>query len=69
MGKRKHRNHEVSLYKSQHCTNSCVERMGKDHITYLHVFDVFGEISALDHLGLVTDPLFRGFVQLLVVIQ
>ena len=35
----------------------------------LHVFDVLGEISALDHLGLVTDPLFRGFVQLLVVVQ
>ena len=35
----------------------------------LHVFDILGEISALDHLGLVTDPLFRGFVQLLVVVQ
>ena len=41
----------------------------QDSIAYLHVFDILGEISALDHLGLVTDPLLRGFVQLLVLIQ
>ena len=41
----------------------------QDSNAYLNVFDILGEISALDHLGLVTDPLLCGFVQLLVLIQ